>query len=179
MPARPAHAPRARSPWRTQARALCLALALPLAAQAQEAPAPAASSPAKAGGSVYKWKDANGRVHYGDQAPSPKASPLPLIVDQPSDDDVRAAQQRQENMRAESDARAAARRATPPVAPPQGAVPVSQQPAPQPQETACQARWRAYNESLSCFDPFKIADGTLSAKDAAKCKPLPRPAPCN
>jgi hypothetical protein len=175
---------RPRRAWRPQARALCLALALPLwlplAARAQ-APVPAApaaaSSPATSGGSVYKWKDASGRVHYGDQPPVPKAAPMKLIVDQPSEEEVRAARERLETMQAESEARAAERRAAqaanaqPPASAPGPAAPAN--------ETACEARWRAYEESVACFDPFRLADGSVRPEDMAKCKPVKRPEPCS
>ena len=169
--------------WPLQAAALSLALAaplwLPLDAQAQEPPATprlAASSPAQPAGNVYKWKDASGRVHYGDQAPTPKADPMKLPVDRPSDADARAARERLDAMQAESEARAAERRAR-----------AANMPAPdpaasntaRPDETACEAKWREYNESYACFDPYRLVGGGIRPEAYAKCKVVKQPEPCH
>lgn len=42
------------------------------------------STPALAGQSVYRWVDANGKVHYGDRPPAPQAEKVEIRAPAPS-----------------------------------------------------------------------------------------------
>jgi len=156
---------------------LCAALS-PTALLAQTAPAPAAAASAPAApkppaGGIYKWKDASGKMQYSDKPPAPNASSLKLNNDAPSAAEAQAARDRLEAMKAESASRAAARGA------PTGApADVNAKSAPA-DESACQAKWREYNESYACFDPYRLVGGGIRPEAFEKCKVVKQPSePC-
>ena len=161
-------------------RLACLCAALsPAALLAQTAPAPAAAAasapaaPKPAAGGVYKWKDASGKMQYSDKPPAPNASSLKLNNDAPSAAEAQAARDRLEAMKAESASRAAAR-GTPTGAP----VDANAKSAPA-DESACQAKWREYNESYACFDPYRLVGGGIRPEAFEKCKVVKQPSePC-
>lgn len=158
---------------------LCGALIAPaLMAQATPAPTPtaAASSAAKPSGpGVYKWKDANGRVYYGDKAPTPKAEPVKLYGG-PSEAEIQAARDRLNAMQAELDAKAAGRRSPDGNASTTAAAPSGD--GPRGDESVCEAKWREYNESYACFDPYRLVGGGIRPEGFAKCKQVRQPEPC-
>ncbi|ARU03988.1 hypothetical protein CCO03_04240 [Comamonas serinivorans] len=158
---------------------LCLAALLPLASLAQSTPpasaaSGAAPSAAPAATGVYKWKDASGRWHYGDQPPSPKADPMKLRVHTPTEAETQAARARLEAMQADSAAKAAQQAGA--GAPPSGRAPAGS--GPLPGESACEAKWREYNESYACFDPYRVVGGGIKAEAFQKCKVVKQPEPC-
>ena len=163
-------------------RLACLCAALsPAALLAQTAPAPAgaASAPAaptapKPAGGIYKWKDANGKMQYSDKPPAPNASTMKLNNDAPSAAEAQAARDRLEAMKAESANRAAARN-TPTGAPADAGANTG----PAPDESACEAKWREYNESYACFDPYRLVGGGIRPEAFEKCKVVKQPSePC-
>ena len=158
---------------------LCGALIAPaLMAQTAPAPAPAAtaSSAAKAPGSgVYKWKDANGRVYYGDKAPTPTAETVKLYSG-PSEAEIQAARDRLNAMQAELDTKSAGRRSADGNASTTVAAPTGD-PA-SGDESVCEAKWREYNESYACFDPYRLVGGGIRPEGFAKCKQVRQPEPC-
>ena len=162
-------------------RLACLCAALsPAALLAQTVPAPAAAAasapaaPKPAAGGVYKWKDASGKMQYSDKPPAPNASSLKLNNDAPSAAEAQAARDRLEAMKAESASRAAARN-TPTGAPADAGANTG----PAADESACQAKWREYNESYACFDPYRLVGGGIRPEAFEKCKVVKQPSePC-
>ena len=164
-------------------RLACLCAALsPAALLAQTAaPAPAASASAPAApkpvGGVYKWKDASGKMQYSDKPPAANASSMKLNNDAPSAADAQAARERLDAMKAESSNRAAARSAAATGTP--APVDANAKPAPAADESACQAKWREYNESYACFDPYRLVGGGIRPEAYDKCKVVKQPSePC-
>lgn len=161
-------------------RLACLCAALsPAALLAQTAPAPGAAASAPAApkppaGGIYKWKDASGKMQYSDKPPAPNASSMKLNNDAPSAAEAQAARDRLEAMKAESASRAAARN-TPTGAPADAGANTG----PAADESACQAKWREYNESYACFDPYRLVGGGIRPEAFEKCKVVKQPSePC-
>lgn len=147
------------------------------AAPAAPAPSAAASAPAKpptSAGGIYKWRDASGKLQYSDKPPTPNASTMKLKQDTPSAADTQAARARLEALKAESASKAAARNAG--AGTPTGAPASAGQP--KPGESACEAKWREYNESYACFDPYRMVGGRIRPEAFKACKVVKEPEPC-
>lgn len=147
--------------------------ASPTAAPTVTAPA-APALPTNSG--IYRWKDANGKVHFGDRAP-PNASRVDIRNDAPSAAETQAAQERVQAMQRHSDDLAAERRGQ--RASGEGSGQAAAKPDASPNESACQAKWREYETSYACFNPYRLANGGVKAEAYKHCKSMPRPAPCN
>lgn len=128
---------------------------------------------------VYRWTDAQGRVHYGDNPPEgTKAGAKPVEVQTAPINDPASAQ----------DARRRATQAAQPASTPASApAPVRALTTPgnvTPRTTvgdksACEAAWKRFNDSHACFSPYRMQDGRIRPEGFEKCEDVPRPnSPC-
>lgn len=142
------------------------------------------AQPAQAG-TVYRWTDDDGRVHYGETVPDRylgRARPIDAPATAPS-----AQEQQQALDRARRDkARAAALAAAPGASaasaarPPASAAsaPAAKRPARLPDDnTDCSTWQRLYQESLDCFGPFRTVHGGLKAEAFERCNEVSEPPP--
>jgi hypothetical protein len=117
---------------------------------------------------VYKWKDGNGGVHYGDRPPPGTASStLDVPDDALSPEEEAAARERLD--------RARAKLAEP--APVDAPLPVVRRPAAKkPASYDCEQAWRHYEASQSCYLNHRAANGKgVSPAGLALCRPMPQP----
>ncbi len=136
-------------------------------------------------GTVYRWVDDNGRVHYGEQVPE-RYRAQARAIDTPANAPT-AEQQHEAMVRAQRDkARAAALGAAAPASgasaarPPAPAAsrPPAKRPAQLPDErTDCTTWQRLYQESLDCFGPYRTAHGGLKAEAFERCNEVSEPPP--
>ena len=137
-----------------------------------------AAGPALA--TVYRWTDAEGKVHYGEEVPAAfrkTARPVTTDVARPSADQVREAQERAAKEKALA-ASATARTQPAPIAPPREPVPPVPRKRPDrlPDESTDCATWaRLYQESLECFGPFRTGRGGVKPEAFAQCNAVQEP----
>jgi hypothetical protein len=129
-------------------------------------------------GELYKWTDAQGKVHFSDKPPKPSVGTAKTV-------EVKAPPV-SEAQRLEAEARLARLRATagqggtliggtgPDVMIP----PEARQAAGGAGGTACERAWREYNESVACFSANRGPGNRISAEGFEKCKAVAEPAPC-
>jgi hypothetical protein len=113
---------------------------------------------------VYRWKDGNGRVHFGDR---------------PDADDARGAQRvvvPAPNLANGVKVRppASAVEAAPPVAsqtPPARPAPATTAPrgVAAQQQDSCKAQWTAYNDSAACYSGCGAVNGRDGSRNNATC----------
>ena len=119
---------------------------------------------------IYKWKDGQGVVHYGDRpAAGAAATKVRLPDDPPDPDDVARARQRLSDAqdRLQDDAGADL-----PVAPPRAATKASAQADP----GNCAYKWRLYMQSQGCFDQHRVAGGKgVTRQGAHVCPQIVQP----
>ena len=115
---------------------------------------------------VYKWKDSQGVVHYGDRPASGAAASVVTARDDKVDpDDAERARQRlsdvqdgtQDDVEDEPD---------------QPRHTVARKQAP----TGCAAAWQRYDAAQACFDAHRVAGGKgVSTTGTAVCKNVAQP----
>ena len=120
---------------------------------------------------VYKWKDSNGVIHYGDRRPAASASAVVLRVpdDEMSEEDEEAANERLDQARDKI------------LEPTEGDDPVA--PPAQPRRTkahavglGCAQAWQRYDQAGACFSAHRVAGGRgVTDYGAAVCKEVPQP----
>ena len=121
---------------------------------------------------IYRWTDDKGEVHFGDAVPeSAKASASKVDTSSStiSDAEHSAGEARLERARKEIDR------------PERGARPAAVSPARTPpgsSRTDCAAQWRAYNDSMACFDAFRMTSGAMRPEAFEKCESMVQPEPC-
>jgi hypothetical protein len=118
---------------------------------------------------VYKWKDSQGVVHYGDRpASGASAARLSVRDDQPDPDDVARASERlsQAQDQLQDDARGDV-----PVAPRRAAKAASQA-----DTGSCAYKWRLYMQSQGCFNQNRVANGKgVTSGGARVCPQIVQP----
>lgn len=132
-------------------------------------------------GSVYKWTDENGRVHYGDRVSADRkttAKPMIVTQDPPPTEAQRAeAQARLEKYRAKLKESSTEDPRTP--EPPAAASAAPAASANKPGEKlTCQEAWKRYNDSYACFDPYRYGGGRIRPEAYQHCVPVDQPDPC-
>ena len=128
-------------------------------------------------GELYKWTDAQGKVHFSDKPPKPSVATAKTV-------EVKV-QPVTEAQRQEAQARLARLKAIadqPPLLGGTGPDAMIPPDARQAQGvtggTACERAWRGYNESVACFSANRGAGNRISAEGFEKCKAVAEPAPC-
>lgn len=106
-------------------------------------------SPAHAG-EIYKWTDANGKVHFGDRAPGAATTPAQVV-----DPRVNVVESRM-SRGAPPPVDVPAQRPAPRPAPHPAPQESRRDPEPESGSSACQAQWRAYDESRRCYEGCAI-----------------------
>ncbi|TDM06851.1 MAG: hypothetical protein C4K60_14590 [Ideonella sp. MAG2] len=124
-------------------------------------------------GELYRWTDAQGKVHFSDKPPKTGAGTAQRVeVNVPP---VTEAQ------RQEAEARLAKLKAAARVAHGSGSVgmtPPDARAASDTGGTPCERAWREYNESLACFSAHRGGGGKVSAAGFEKCKNVVEPSAC-
>jgi hypothetical protein len=126
-------------------------------------------------GEIYKWKDANGKIHYGDSAQDANEGAKTIDLKNGA---------LTEDRRQEAEARAAKQKAllqtnTTPAAPPP--APTAAPPATsvtRGKGNACEEAWRKYRESDACFAPYRLVNGGIKVEAFQHCVEVPQPPPC-
>ena len=115
---------------------------------------------------VYKWKDRQGVVHYGDHpASGVAATRVELPDDAPSTEDAEAADDRLKRDRAQLAASA-----------PDAPRPVAAPPRRKAVSYDCEQQWARYEASQACYINHRVAEGKgVSPAGIAQCRPLPQP----
>ena len=115
---------------------------------------------------VYKWKDGQGVVHYGERPPAGVAATrVELPDDAPSAEDVEAAGDRLKRDREQLAASA-----------PDAPLPVAAPPRRKPASYDCEQQWARYEASQACYINHRLAEGKgVSPAGIAQCRPLPQP----
>ena len=128
-------------------------------------------------GELYKWTDANGKVHFSDKPPKPSVGTAKTV-------EVKV-QPVTEAQRLEAEARLAKLKASAGQGGtliggtgPDAMVPPDSRQGGATGGTACERAWREYNESLACFSSNRGAGNRISAEGFEKCKAVAEPAPC-
>lgn len=136
-------------------------------------------------GTVYRWVDEQGKVHYAEVVPERyrnKARPVDVTSNAPSADQQREAGERAERERAQAEAIA------PPKSRPPARVtststasrpaPIAKRPAQVPDDrTDCRTWQRLYLESIDCFDPHRTVGGGIKPEAFERCNVVPEPPP--
>lgn len=134
-------------------------------------------------GTVYRWVDDAGRVHYGEQVPEryrAQARTLDAPANAPTAEQQREAMARAQRDKERAAALAAARAASAASAarPPASAAstPPAKRPAQRPDERTDCATWqRLYQESLDCFGPYRTVRGAVKPEAFERCNEVPEP----
>jgi hypothetical protein len=129
---------------------------------------------------VYRWKDEQGRVHYGNKVPEQYRQGATLMAPEKKDEGEgqrrRDAERDAARDRAEYEAAKKAR-ASKPAEP---AKPVARSAAATaPPANDCQARLKRYQDSQACFAPFFNANGSIRPEAFAKCTEVKEPSDCH
>jgi hypothetical protein len=148
------------------AAVLSAGLALSVATQAQD---------------LYRWTDADGKLHLSDKPPPAGARSVtrePMPRSEPNPANQRAAQQRaasdQKQLEQIESARKAQNAASKPAA---GTTAAEGQSQPPRNETECDRLNREFHSSASCWSGFNLASGGSRAGALEKCgPPVPDPA---
>lgn len=132
-----------------------------------------AMSPA---GTIYKWTDDQGKVHYSDVVPEKfRSAAKPVAADALAP----TSEERQEALaRAAADkARTSASAPSPQASTTAASRPSApRRPAQLPKaDTDCDTWARLYNESLECFGPYRTARGATRPEAFAHCSPVDAP----
>jgi hypothetical protein len=127
-------------------------------------------------GELYKWTDADGKVHFSDKPPKPSVATAKTV-------EVKV-QPVTEAQRLEAEARLAKLKATTGHGTlmggtgPDAMIPPGTRQGGSTGGTACERAWREYNESVACFSSNRGAGNRISAEGFEKCKAMAEPAPC-
>lgn len=127
-------------------------------------------------GELYKWTDANGKVHFSDKPPKASVATAKTV-------EVKV-QPVTEAQRLEAEARLAKLKASAGQGTLIGGTGADAMIPPDARQggatggTACERAWREYNESQACFSNHRAGGGKFSAEGFEKCKALAEPAPC-
>lgn len=145
-------------------RKLLLLLLLPLAVQSVQA------------GELYKWTDADGKVHFSDKPPKPSVGTATTVeVKVPP---VSEAQRQEANARLAKLKASAGQGTLLGGTGPDAMIPPDARQGAATGGSACERAWREYNESLACFSSNRGAGNRISAEGFEKCKAVAEPAPC-
>ncbi len=122
---------------------------------------------------IYRWTDDKGEVHFGDAVPeSAKASASKVDT---SNATISDAERNAGEARLERERKDIAR-------PERGAGPAAANPAQTPppggRRSDCAAQWRAYNDSMACFDAYRMTSGAMRPEAFEKCESIVQPEPC-
>lgn len=126
-------------------------------------------------GEVFKWTDAQGRVHFGDKPPkeaADKAQPVEVKTTPVSEAQRKAANDRTAKLKATLGGAGGGSS----LDGGQGAGMTGTSAS--NGDRACQAAWRAYQESQACFQGQRLDNGKLDPSASDKCQAVPEPAPC-
>ncbi len=130
---------------------------------------------------IYRWVDENGRTQFSDVVPEKyKKSAIKMNTRQaePSAEQRKGAEDRaaQESAQAAESAQRKARADVGKAAKPVSAATPARKPVVDA-NTDCATLFRLYRESLDCFAPYIMANGTTRAEAFDKCTAIPDPAP--
>jgi hypothetical protein len=127
---------------------------------------------------VYKWTDAQGRVHFSDVPPVDKGAEAQKVDVKKSElteaqkKELAARQAKEkELLKSASGKPASSSAAQSPESAASGAK--------QAQGSAsCEEAWKKYNESYACFDPYRMVNGRIRPEGFERCVQLPQPERC-
>lgn len=122
---------------------------------------------------IYRWTDEKGQVHFGDVVPeSGKVSASRVDT---SSAEVSEAERKAGEARLERERKEISR-------PANGTGPATVSPAtttpPQSSKTDCAEKWRKFNDSIACFDAYRMTSGAMLPEAFDKCVPIKQPEPC-
>lgn len=128
---------------------------------------------------VYKWTDAQGKTHYGDVLPEgakPATPPAVITIIKPTESQRAEALARaaKEKAQLQQQNEQAAASAAPSAAKEETAEPA----APANSNESCEAQWQKFNDSYACFDPYRLANGTIRAEGYEQCAEVKMPDKC-
>lgn len=122
---------------------------------------------------IYRWTDEKGQVHFGDLVPeSGKASASRVDT---SSSTISEAERKAGEARLERERTEIAR-------PVNGGGPAAASRAtttlPESRKTDCAEQWRKFNESIACFDAYRMTSGAMRPEAFDKCVQVRQPEPC-
>jgi Domain of unknown function (DUF4124) len=127
-------------------------------------------------GELYKWTDAQGKVHFSDKPPKPSVGTAQTV-------EVKVTPV-SEAQRLEANARLAKLKASVGQGTVMGGIGPDAMIPPDARQggamggSACERAWREYNESVACFSANRGAGNRITAEGFEKCKAVAEPAPC-
>lgn len=127
-------------------------------------------------GELYKWTDAQGKVHFSDKPPKPSVGTAKTVEVKVAP--VSEAQRLEANARLVRLKAAAAHGATIGGTGPDVMIPPESRQGAAAGGSACERAWREYNESVACFSANRGAGNRISTEGFEKCKAVAEPAPC-
>ena len=139
------------------------------------------ASAASGAATVYRWVDAEGKVHYSEVVPEAyrgSARPLGVTSSNPSAEQERDAMERAQRDKARVAAAAASsvQPAAKPAAASAASRPAAKRPATVPNaQTDCETWQRLYIESADCFGPFRTVRGATKPQAFEICNVVPEP----
>jgi hypothetical protein len=117
---------------------------------------------------VYKWKDSQGRVHYGDR---PASGVDAATMSVPGGGDTP-----EEQAAAEASLEADRQRLQQRETPSRGDRSPYRRPVQPPAESGCAASWRRFDAAQACFIANRVAGGKgVSGDGVAGCRDVPQP----
>ncbi len=128
------------------------------------------------GGEIYKWKDKDGQVHFGDSSTQAKMQNSEKV--QLNGTTVTATQHKEaEEIATRNKLQAADKQnTTPATSPPVGSTQTSQNISPSKRkEKECRKEWRRYKESQDCFAPYAINGGGVRGDAYEHCADVRQP----
>jgi hypothetical protein len=131
------------------------------------------------GGEIYKWKDKDGQIHFGDSSYQAKTqSPEKVKL---TGTKVTAAQRKEAEDIAENNRMRAAGKptATPDASPavPADSTQTGQTMSPSKRKIKeCQEAWRKYKESQECFGQYALVGGGINGVAFQHCTDIKQPA---
>jgi hypothetical protein len=133
------------------------------------------------GATVYRWADAEGKVHYSEVVPEryrSVARPVDATANEPSVEQQRQASERARAEKAKAAALASGRRSLPMAAAPASSAsgPLKKRPVQIPNDqTDCETWQRLYMESVECFGPYRTTRGATKPEAFEVCNAVPAP----
>jgi len=131
---------------------------------------------AASGADIFKWVDEKGRTQYGQSVPAQyKKSAIKIDMEIPT---PTAAQREEAAARAAKDKEKADALATRKLAPAKPRTTATPAPAPAVVESKaarCEAERQKYRDSVACFAPYRMPNGSIQPEGLEKCVSMKEP----
>jgi hypothetical protein len=125
---------------------------------------------------LYRWTDAKGRVNYSEKVPqNRKANAVAIDI---GDTEMTDAQKKAAADKLYNEQESLKTRPQSASVPPARTSSAAAAASPQRPLTACEATWKKFNDSQTCFAPYRYADGKIRPEDFQKCQKVTQPDSC-